>query len=152
MNKTLFSFFILTLAFFSCTDSKLESKKTEGSSTTLDSVAPSEVIISTVDTVENIDTNELLNYRWIALKYLIDGDTVYSDKPFSLEFSESAEGKTYVVNKSKNDKKAWGFSKGILTLQVEESEKYVIVQIDSVHLTTKDVSPKGNTYYFLRSN
>lgn len=152
MNNFIAILLLLTFTI-SCSNHEAETKLTPKEVIQEDSVLDikEETLTTIEDTIEVIDTTELLNYRWLALKYVIDGETIFADTPFSLEFSESSSGKTYTVNNSKQEKKAWSFEKGVLTLQVDEDESYEILMIDSVNLVTKDIGPKGNTYYFLKA-
>lgn len=98
--------------------------------------------------VEDIDTLSLISRFWNSVYYIRGNDTIYSNKPFEIEFLNSTNNFLYKVNNQLDSNQTWKFANGILEVTGAENNYYYIVEISDSTFRTRDTLQGGFEYLF----
>tara|TARA_B100000795_G_scaffold261297_1_gene237952 strand:+ start:1221 stop:1652 length:432 start_codon:yes stop_codon:yes gene_type:complete len=104
--------------------------------------------VKIISAVEKIDTINLISKLWNSVYYIKDHDTIYSNKPFEIEFINDSDKLSYLIDNQSDSNQIWNLEGNIFKITGVQKNYYYILEISDSTFRTEDTIQSGFEYFF----
>jgi hypothetical protein len=104
--------------------------------------------VKIISAVEKKDTINLISKLWNSVYYIKDNDTIYSDKPFEIEFMNDSGKFYYLIDNQSDSNHVWNLEGNVFKITGVKKNYYHILEISDSTFRTKDTIQSGFEYFF----